>query len=382
MNMKMNIRNHNSYLLVDLDVIRRNARVIIGELAAGTELIPVLKDDAYGLGLVPVARALCELPEIRRIAVAHVSEGLDLRAAGADREILVMGAALPFQMEAAAEAELTLACPHPGFLRAYAEAARRVGKRAKTHIKIDTGLHRIGFEPAELDAFIAEYADCADRVELTGAFSHFSDVACPAVCEREYASFLRALETLKAGGVPVPMRHMACSAASERWPRYNLDAVRCGRRLYMDSPDSPTGAIKEAVSWRSFVTHVKAYPAGERIGYGETAALTKDSLIATVGVGYGDGLNKELFRVGASVLVDGHLSTLLACCMDQCMIDVSGLDCRVGDEVTFFGCDGKGGFLSSQDLASLINSDEGCGLTSALSARVARIYMGQTKQKY
>ena len=129
--MKMNIHNHNSYLLIDLGVISRNARAILAELKPGTELIPVLKDDAYGLGLLPVARTLCALPEIRRVAVAHVSEGLELREAGIDREILVMGAALPFQMEAAAEAELTLACPHLGFLTAYCETAERVGRRAR-----------------------------------------------------------------------------------------------------------------------------------------------------------------------------------------------------------------------------------------------------------
>ena len=270
MNMKMNIHNHNSYLLIDLGVISRNARAILAELKPGTELIPVLKDDAYGLGLLPVARTLCALPEIRRVAVAHVSEGLELREAGIDREILVMGAALPFQMEAAAEAELTLACPHLGFLTAYCETAERVGRRARVQIKIDTGLHRIGLEAGELDDFIREYAACADRVEVTGVFSHFSDVSYPAICEREYTAFLGALEKLRSGGVPVPMRHMACSASSERWPQYNLDAVRCGRRLYMDRPDRPGGAITEAVSWRAFVTHVKTRRAGERIGYGGT----------------------------------------------------------------------------------------------------------------
>ena len=124
------------------------------------------------------------------------------------------------------------------------------------------------------------------------------------------------MEKLRSGGVPVSMRHMACSASSERWPQYNLDAVRCGRRLYMDRPDRPGGAITEAVSWRAFVTHVKARRAGERIGYGGTVKLKKDSVIATVGVGYGDGLNQELFRVGASVLVGGRCGALLACCMD------------------------------------------------------------------
>ena len=374
MNMKMNIQNHNSYLLVDLNVIRRNARVILGGLKPGTELIPVLKDDAYGLGLVPVTEALCSLPEIRRIALAHVSEGLELRAAGIDRELLVMGAALPFQMEAAAEAELTLACPRPGFLTAYCEAAERVGKRARVQIKIDTGLHRIGLEREELDGLLEELCACGKKAEITGAFSHFSDVTDSALCEREYAAFLEAAEKLRAGGMEIPMLHMACSASSERRPRYNLDAVRCGRRLYMDRPGVSGGAITEAVSWRSFVTQVKSRRAGERIGYGGAVTLKRDSLVATVGVGYGDGLNQGLFGVGAPVLLNGKRCRLLACCMDQCMVDATGLDCRVGDEVTFFGYDGNGGFLSSQEIAALVNDDEGCGLTSALSDRVARVY--------
>lgn len=372
--MTMNIHYHNSYLLVDRVAIINNARAILAGLKPGTELIPVLKDDAYGLGLLPVAEALCSLPEIKRLAVAHVSEGLALRGAGIDREILVMGGALPFQMEAAVDAELTLACARLGFLRELCSAAEREGKRARTQIKIDTGLHRIGLELDELDALLEELSACGASLEITGAFSHFSDVADPSLSGREYAAFLEALDDLKKAGVEIPMRHMACSASSERWPQYNLDAVRCGRRLYMDRPDAPDGTIKEAASWRSFITQVKPRRAGDALGYGGAVRLTEDSLVATVGVGYGDGLNQDLFRVGAPVLVGGRRCKMLACCMDQCMIDVGGLDCRVGDEVTFFGYDGQGGFLSSQEIAAMVNHDEGCGLTSALSGRVARVY--------
>ena len=376
MNMKMNIHYQNSYLLIDLDTVCRNARVIIDGLKPGTELIPVLKDDAYGLGLVPVTRALCTLPEIRRVAIAHVSEGIALREAGIDKEILVMGGALPFQMEAAAEAELTLACPHLGFLRQYCATAERVGKRAKVQIKIDTGLHRIGLEPGELDEFMDELSVCGNTADITGAFSHFSAVADEALCAIEYRIFLEALEKLSDGGVVIPMRHIACSAASEYRTQYNLDAVRCGRRLFMDKPGATDGSITEAASWRSFVTHVKKRKAGETIGYGGAVTLERDSTVATVGVGYGDGLNQKLFRVGAPVLLNGEKCRMLACCMDQCMIDASAVDCRVGDEVTFFGYDGKGCFLSSQAIAALVGKDEGCGLTSALSGRVARVYTG------
>ena len=141
MNNKMNIQTYNSYLEIDLGQLLENAHSILRTLDAGTALIPVLKDDAYGLGLEPVAKTLCTLPAIRTLAVAHVSEGLRLRQAGVDREILVMGGALPFQLEAACRAELTLACAHLGFAESLAAAAERTGKRGRLHVKIDTGLH-------------------------------------------------------------------------------------------------------------------------------------------------------------------------------------------------------------------------------------------------
>ena len=374
MNNKMNISNHNSYLLVNRGLLRKNAQTVLSGLGRDTSLIPVLKDDAYGLGLVPVAKALCENPAIRTIAVAHVSEGLELREAGIDREILIMGGALPFQIEAAVEAELTLACGHAGFLTQLAETAGRLGRKAKGQIKIDTGLHRIGFEPAELNTLIGELRACKEHVEITGVFSHFSDVADQDLNRKEYDLFMETLNFLRLHDISIPMCHMACSASSENWPQYNMDAVRCGRRLYMDSPVKPDGRIREVASFRAFITQVKKRRTGEKLGYGGTVTLDRETLVATVGVGYGDGLNQELFHIHAPVLAGGKRCPMLCCCMDQCMIDVSDTDCGVGDEVTFFGYDAIGNFLSSQEIAALVNHDEGCGLTSALSPRVKRIY--------
>ncbi len=370
----MNIQN-NSYLEIDRSALLDNARTILATLHNGTQLIPVLKDDAYGLGLCEIARSLCTLPEIRTLAVAHVSEGLALRAAGIDREILVMGAALPFQMEAAVRAELTLACSRLGFVRELSEAAQTVGTRAGIQIKIDTGLHRIGLELGEIQLFLNELRDCGDRIEVKGAFSHFSDVADAMLDKKEYADFQSALAELEAGGVEVPMRHMACSASSERWPQYNMDGIRCGRRLYMGRPDKPDTSIREIASWRSYITQIKKRRIGETLGYGGAVTLERDCVVATVGVGYGDGLNQALFDVQGPVLVGGKRCRMLACCMDQCMIDVTGTVCAVGDEVTFFGYDRDGNFLSSQEVAALVGGDEGCGLTSALSTRVARVYL-------
>ncbi len=373
MNNKVNISNFNSYLLVDRALLRENVRTILAGLGRDTELIPVLKDDAYGLGLVPVARTLCENPAIRTLAVAHVSEGLQLREAGIDREILVMGGALPFQLRAAVEAELTLACGHIGFIPALADAAARLGKKAKGQIKIDTGLHRIGFEPKELDALVGELSAWGEHIEITGAFSHFSDVRNDAVNQEEFAAFMEAVRYLKTH-ISIPMCHMGCSASTENHPAYNLDAVRCGRRLYMDRPENPDGSIREIASFRAFITQVKKRPAGEKLGYGAGVTLERETVVATVGVGYGDGLNQKLFEIHAPVLAGGRRCKMLCCCMDQCMIDVTGTACRVGDEVTFFGYDSTGNFLSSQEIAAMVNRDEGCGLTSALSPRVKRIY--------
>ncbi len=365
---------NNSYLEIDTDILTENARAILKSLG-GAALIPVLKDNAYGLGMVPIAALLCSMPEIRCIAVSHVSEGLELRSAGIDREVLIMSSALPFQLEAAVEAELTLTCARLGFAAELAEAAEHVGKQARMQVKIDSGLHRIGLEPEELDAFIEEYRQHHEALEITGLYSHFSDAENAALDAQQFQLFEDASRKLQDAGVPAPMRHMSNSAAAELYPQYHLDAVRIGRRLFMDRTTDLLGDVKEAASFRGYITNLKRRHPGDQLGYGGAVTLEEEALIATVGVGYGDGLNQDLFKVRAPILVNGRQGHLLACCMDQCMADVTGIDCRVGDEVTFFGYDGHGNFLSSQSQAALVNSDEGCGLTSALSPRVKRVYL-------
>lgn len=365
---------NNSYLEIDTGVLMDNARAILKSLG-GAALIPVLKDNAYGLGMTRIAALLCTLPEIRCIAVSHVSEGLELRRAGIDREVLIMSAALPFQLEAAVEADLTLTCARPGFASELAEAARRAGKRAKMQIKIDSGLHRIGLEPEELDAFLEEWRQHGTALEITGVYSHFSDAENAALDAQQFGLFEAASQKLKDAGVPVPMRHMSNSAAAELYPQFHLDAVRIGRRLFMDRTTELLGDVHEAASFRGYITSLKQRHPGDQLGYGGAVTLTADTLVATVGTGYGDGLNQDLFRVQAPVLVNGKHGRLLACCMDQCMADVTGIDCAVGDEITFFGYDRQGNFLSAQRQASLVNNDEGCGLTSALSPRVQRVYL-------
>lgn len=369
----MNIMN-NSYLHIDMNIFRKNMNTLLASLPAGVQLIPVLKDDAYGLGLGRMAAAATEFDAVRRVAVAHVSEGLALRQQGFEKDILVLGSALPFQLPAAVAAGLELAAGSAEFVSALDAAAAQAGRRARVHVKIDTGLHRIGAEPGdELDA-LAEALRRAGHIDAVGIFSHFADTDNEAASRAQYACFMQGAAQLEQAGFTGLLRHICSSASYEQYPEYALDAVRIGRALYMDSPDGVSHGIEEAVTWRSYITAVKQRRAGDSLGYGGAYRLAHDAQIATVGVGYGDGLNEALCRVHADVLIGGKRCALLACCMDQCFADVTGIDCVPGDEVTFFGHDGQGNFLPSQEVAALIGSDEGCGLTSALSPRVARIY--------
>ncbi len=371
----MNILN-NSYLLVDTERICRNARSIIASLGEGTKLIPVLKDDAYGLGALAVAKALQRVEGVDCMAVAHISEAEELRLGGIENDILVMGYLLPGQEALAVSRGLTLACGRVDMVEVLSREAKAQGRRVKLQIKIDTGLHRIGAKPGEELAKVADaLLSAGDSICVMGAFTHFADHEDAASMERQYRLFLEGVTQLEAAGIPVPMKHVSSSALSEYHPEYDMDAVRIGRRLYMDHPTAPLGNIEEVAAWRARITDVNLRRAGDTLGYGGKFRLPSDTLVATVGIGYGDGLNQLLVERQAPVLAGGRRCRLLACCMDQSFVDISGTDCQRGDEITLFGRDGAGNFLSSQEVALIAGDDEGCGLTSALSGRVRRVYI-------
>jgi len=361
---------NNSRLLLSREALQANARVLQEELGSA-KLVPVIKDDAYGLGAVSVAEAL--LPcGVDTFAVSQVSEGLELRQAGIEATIWVLSVPLPFQVAAAAEAGLTmtLAAFHQlPVLRAAAEAA---GKRLPVQLKLETGLHRIGFLPEELPELAAKLRELEPFLRCVGCFSHFYD-SVPAHMDAQLSRFEGMCAQLSSLGIAPGLRHIACSSSIEVSSRYTLDAARIGRRLYMDSPDSPTGKIRECASYRAWLTDIRLRRAGDALGYGDGCPLSEDTQVGVLSVGYGDGLPPALFEKHAPVLINGKRARLLACCMDQSFVDVTGLDCVPGDEVTFFGRDAGGNLLSAQEVAAFIGANEGCSLTAALVPRVARI---------
>ena len=370
----MNNLLNNSILSVDLRRVRQNVNTVLRELD-GAQMIPVLKNNAYGLGLEVMGRLMEEFPSISTLAVAQTAEGAALRKAGITRDILVLGGVPIHLLRAAAELDLTISVGRLELLPVLSLLSQALEKPIKIQIKIETGLNRTGVAPgAELARLLEEWRGRRASFRVTGAFSHFAHLSDQSRTQEQYRLFLQGVEQLQAGGMEIPMRHISASAAHELFPQYRLEGVRIGRRLYMDHPTAPTGQVSETATWRTWITNLRTLQAGAPLGYGGKVFLDRDATVATIAVGYGDGLSQELVRVRGPVLVGGRRARLLACCMDQTLVDVTGIPCRVGDPVTLFGWDEQGNLLPSQEVALLIGEDEGCGLTAQLSPRVARIY--------
>lgn len=364
----------NSYLEVDLHSIAGNVLEIRKEIGEKTKLIPVLKGNAYGLGAVRLAKFLTQNCGIDTIAVSHAAEGIELREAEITCNLLVMSIPLDWQVREAAERRLIIPL---GSFRQFEElkkTALELNRKVDVQIKLDTGLHRIGFPEEETEQLCRSILKYSEYLHITDTFSHFYDDH-PEHMEQQAKCFLAGIEKLKSAGIDPGFCHIASSSSIEAGDRFCFDAVRIGRRLYLDNPDRPTGRIREAMSFRAYLTDIRHRRAGDTLGYNGEYALQEDTMTGVLSIGYGDGLDPALAKVKAPVLVNGRHVPLLAVCMDQSFVDLTDVLCQTGDEVTLFGYDGKGNLLSSQYIASLVGGYEGCGLTTALTSRVERCYI-------
>lgn len=377
----MNTSLYNSCLEVDLGVIRANYRAILSTLPEGCELIPVVKCNAYGIGAIPVARALDEVGGVGSFALAQIREAVELRKAGFTQRLIVLGGFPPEQLEAAIENDITLTVFNPGTAALIDGEAKRQGKTAEVQIKIETGLNRIGARPGEELAALAEKLRGLENLRVGGAFTHFLDgeVKDSELAREQLRLYKKAVAQLEEAGISIPMRHICNSGASDWFTDAYMDAVRIGRRLYMDSrdyplpPDAP-GAVAEAASWRTSIINLRTVQPGETVGYDRVFTARRPTTVATVCIGYGDGLYERFVQAGSPVLVNGETARYIGICMDQSFIDVTDIDCAIGDEVTVFGKASNGAVLSAQALAATVGH-EGVYFTSLLSPRVERRYI-------
>jgi alanine racemase len=358
---------------VDLEAIRHNVRLLRPESA---ELMAVVKADGYGHGDARVARAALDAGATW-LGVALVEEGIGLRDAGVDAPILVLSEFPPGSEKEALSAGLTPSLYTREGLAALGEAARALGRPTGVHVKIDTGMHRVGlWPPEEAPAFVGALLEAG--LALDGLWTHFASSEEDEEGTREQLRrFLGAARAVRASGARPRYLHAANSAATLRYPDAHLDLVRPGAAVYGIDPGGgigPARGLLPAMTLRSAVTMVKRLPAGERVSYGWRYELPRDANVATVPVGYEDGYSRLLSN-RADVLIGGRRCRLAGTVtMDQIVVDCGDERVAPGDEVVMIGRQGSER-ITAEELAGLIGTIS-YEIVTAISERVPREYVG------
>lgn len=367
---------------VDLDVLAANYRAIEAFLAYGARassrvpptVVAVIKANAYGHGAVPVAQAL-ESAGATHFAVADIEEGVELRRAGVRGEILVFGALGVSDLDGVFDHRLTPTISTPWAGRALEEAAARRRTTLSCHLKIDTGMHRLGLRHDNLGRTVPALQASA-HLSIDGVYTHFAtaDDADHPAFDAQRAHFTEALAWLAGAGLRARVIHAANSAAMLRDERVWFDAVRPGLVLYgvVPPPLATTVPLTPALSLTSRVVAVKGLRPHEAIGYGARAADERPRSIAVVPAGYADGLDLRLAG-RASVLVRGRRAAIVgSVCMDMITIDVTGMHVDPGDEVVIVGRQGDER-IDVREVAAAIGTIP-YELLCRVGARIARVY--------
>ncbi len=362
---------------IDLDAVVFNARNLKQHVGQETILMAVVKANAYGHGAVEVAGAALE-GGAERLAVNRVIEGVELRQAGLTVPILVIGYALPSEMATAARYDLTPTVTTMEMAAALSEAASRLGKTVPAHLKVDTGMGRFGLLPAEVVDFAREVA-ALPGLHLEGFFTHFSvaDLPDKTYTLRQFALYQEVVRQLGEAGFVFPLKHAANSAATLDVPQTHLDMVRCGLTLLGMPPSGqvpPAIVLRPAMSLKSRVARVRTLPEGSSISYGRTYITSRPTPLALVPFGYGDGYHRLISNRGA-VLISGRRAPIVGrVCMDQFVVDVSGLpDVKQDDEVVILGRQGEEEIRAAEIAAwaETINYE----VTTSILPRVTRVYL-------
>lgn len=367
--------------IVDLDAISGNVRAI--EARVQVPVMAVIKADAYGHGLVPVAQHL-QARGVGQFAVAFVEEGMTLRQAGITVPILVLGGIPVAQVPQLLDDGLDITVPSMAMLQAVDAAAAARGVRAVIHLKVDTGMGRLGVPSAHSGAFI-EAALAARHCEIKAIYSHLACADDPTspMTLRQLARFHDACAHFDRLGAPMPLRHLANSGGVLHFPDTWLDMVRPGIMLYGVLPDPGarrTVPIRPGLRLVSQVAFAKTVPAGQTISYGATWTAPRETCVATVPIGYGDGYPRALSNCG-KVLIHGRYRPIVGrVCMDQFVVDVGNAgDVHVGDEVVLIGTQ-DGASLTADDVGTLAGSF-GYEVLTRIKARVPRDYPAATEAR-
>ncbi len=371
------------YASIDLDAIYNNVKNLKANTATGTKMIAVIKTDGYGHGAVPIAKVLDDL--VWGYAVATCEEGLVLRQNGIKKPVLILGYTHQSRYEDLIEQDIMPAIytyEDAEKLSAYAE---KKGKRAKVHIKIDTGMSRIGFPANDETIEVITAITKLPGIETDGIFTHFfaSDAADKSEALKQFRLFKNITDKLKERGIDIPIKHCSNSAAIIDMPEVNMDCVRAGIAMYgmypSDEVDKSKIKLTPAMSLKSHIIHLKELEKGVGVGYGATYVTERKTLVATIPVGYGDGYKRSLSNKGY-VLIHGQRAPIIGrVCMDQFMVDVTEVNgIKRGDEVTLLGKDGTCE-ITAEEMAELAGGTFNYEIVCDIGKRVPRVFVKDGK---
>jgi alanine racemase len=365
---------------VDLSAIAANVAEACRLAGHGTEVMAIVKADAYGHGAVPVARAALRAGA-SWLGVATPEEAVPLRAARVASPILVLGPIAPEQAELVAIHALEQCVSDPAQAEALDRAARASGRTLSLHLKVDTGMGRVGL-PSGRVRWAAEKIRALSSVRLSGLMTHFADAEAeePAFAREQLRRFAEAEQALRHAGANRLIRHAANSAALLCLPESRLDLVRPGIMLYGYDPRgrhyAAESVLRPALRFRTLISQIAAVPRGASVSYGRTFVAPRDLIVATLPVGYADGWGRLLSNRG-QVLIRGRRVPIVGrVCMDMTMVDVTDLpEVRVGDEVVLIGRQGAEDITADEvaELQGTISYEVLC----RIGPRVPRVYRPQ-----
>ena len=367
------------YAKIDLDAIEHNINILKNKLGGKAKLLYVVKADAYGHGACEISHELENSADY--FGVAEINEALELRKSGIKKPILILGYTAPQFFAAAIENDITLTVFSLPMTEELSRTASMIGKCARVHFAVDTGMSRIGWEVSEQSADEAAAAFRLPFIEAEGIFSHFAtaDEEDSSFAEVQRAEFEKFIALLAARGVSIPVKHFNNSAGTLKFEKA-YDMVRAGIVIYGLYPSENVERASEgkysllpAMEFITHISHIKTLASGKTVSYGATFRTERETLVATLPVGYADGYPRALSGKG-EVLIHGKRCPILGrVCMDQMMVDISSVpDARVGDEATLVGKNGDD-FISAEDVANAaysFNYEFICGI----SRRVPRVY--------
>ncbi|MDK8179594.1 serine racemase VanT catalytic subunit [Paenibacillus sp. UMB4589-SE434] len=363
---------------INLAHLAQNVKELKRRLPADCRIMAVVKANAYGHGSVPVAKCLQSIG-VNAYAVAEIREGVVLRKAGIQGEILILGYTSPWQFEDLYQYELTQTVINAD----YAAALNQYSKKIKVHVKIDTGMGRLGENVEQVDRILSIYRQ--PHLTVTGTYSHFcvpdydleADIA---FTKRQIQCFYDLVHVIKSNGIEPGSLHLQSSYGIFHFSQLHCDLARPGIALYgaisaVKDNEESTFSLLPVLSLKARVTMVKSVNAGTSIGYGRNYKTTQDSLIATVSIGYADGVPRCLFEQGGHVLVKGQRAAIAGnICMDQMMIDVTHIEhVNEGDIVTLIGQDGEY-CIAAEEVAARCHTIPN-ELLTGIGNRVDRVYV-------